>query len=59
MYCVSFRFTVNTRDIYNSCGGAVVKSESPDEMPLHNAAFHQGIHCLPKYPFIGIEYETG
>ena len=22
-------------------------SEDPDEM-LHNAAFHQGLHCLPK-----------
>ena len=23
-------------------------SVNPDEM-LHNAAFHQGLHCLPKY----------
>ena len=22
----------------------------PDEMP-HYAAFHLGLHCLPKYPF--------
>ena len=22
-------------------------SEDPDEMP-HNAAFHQGLHCLPR-----------
>ena len=25
----------------------------------HNAAFHQGIHCLPKDPSVGIQYETG
>ena len=25
-------------------------SENPDEM-LHYAAFHQGLHCLPKYAF--------
>ena len=24
----------------------------PDEMP-HNAAFHLGLHCLPKYSFRG------
>ena len=25
-------------------------SAGPDEMP-HDVAFHQGHHCLPKYPF--------
>ena len=25
-------------------------SADPDEM-LHNAAFHLGFHCLPKYPY--------
>ena len=25
-------------------------SANPDEMQ-HYAAFHQGLHCLPKYPF--------
>ena len=27
-------------------------SADPDEM-LHYAAFHLGLHCLPKYPFRG------
>ena len=30
-------------------------SADPDEMP-HDAAFHQGLHCLPKYPFRGFWY---
>ena len=28
--------------------GTFTKSEDPDEM-LHNAAFHQGLHCLLRY----------
>ena len=32
-------------------------SADPDEMQ-HDAAFHLGIHCLPKYPFKGFhEYK--
>ena len=27
----------------------IANSEDPDEM-LHDAAFHLGLHCLPKYP---------
>ena len=27
--------------------GTLAKCEDPDEMP-HNAAFHQGLHCLPR-----------
>ena len=34
------------------------KSADPDEM-LHDAAFHLGLHCLPKYPFRGIQYAKG
>ena len=30
----------------------------PNEMP-HNAAFHLGLHCLPKYPFRGFQYTKG
>ena len=26
----------------------------PDEMQ-HDAAFHQGLHCMPKYSFMGIQ----
>ena len=33
-------------------------SEDPDEMP-HKAAFHQGLHCLPKYLFTSIGNEKG
>ena len=28
----------------------LANSADPDEM-LHNVAFHQGLRCLPKYPF--------
>ena len=28
----------------------LANSADPDEMP-HYAAFHLGLHCLPKYPF--------
>ena len=31
----------------------LTNSADPDEM-LHNAAFHLGLHCLPKYPFKGL-----
>ena len=31
----------------------MVNSADPDEM-LHYAAFHRGLHCLPKYPFAAI-----
>ena len=27
--------------------GTLANSEDPDEMP-HNAAFHHGLHCLPR-----------
>ena len=30
----------------------------PDEMQ-HYAAFHLGLHCLPKHPFRGIPYRKG
>ena len=33
-------------------------SADPDEM-LHYAAFHLGLHCLPKYLFTGIQNEKG
>ena len=30
----------------------LANSSDTDEMP-HHAAFHLGLHCLPKYPFMG------
>ena len=36
----------------------LANSANPDEMP-HYAAFHQGLHCLPKYLFTGIHNEKG
>ena len=33
----------------------LANSEDPDEMQ-HNAAFHQGLHCLPMYLFRGLPY---
>ena len=32
----------------------LANSADPDEMP-HYAAFHLGLHCLPKYPFEGFQ----
>ena len=34
------------------------KSVDPDEMQ-HYAAFHLGLHCLPKYPFWGFPVYNG
>ena len=31
----------------------LANSTDPDEMQ-HYAAFYLGLHCLPKYPFIGV-----
>ena len=36
----------------------LANSADPDEM-LPNAAFHQGLHGLPKYLFTGIQNEKG
>ena len=36
----------------------LAKSAGPDEM-LHFAAFHLGLHYLPKYPFRGFRYTKG
>ena len=33
-------------------------SADPDEM-LHYAAFHEGLHCLSKYPFRGFPFSKG
>ena len=33
-------------------------SADPDEMPQF-VAFHQGLHCLPKYPFRGSQSTEG
>ena len=37
---------------------ALVNSVDPDEMP-HLAAFHLGLHCLPKYPFRAFQVSKG
>ena len=34
----------------------LANSADPDEI-LHNATFHLGLHCLPKYLFTGIQNE--
>ena len=36
----------------------LANSVDPDEMQ-HYAAFHLGLHCLPKYPFRGFQYTKG
>ena len=40
------------------CISFVANSADPDEM-LRSAAFHQGLHCLPKYPLMGIQTTNG
>ena len=34
----------------------IANSADPDEMPP-SVAFHLCLHCLPKYPFTGIQHE--
>ena len=36
----------------------LANSADPDEMQ-HYAAFHLGLHCLPKYPFKVFTYTKG
>ena len=36
----------------------VVNSVDPDEMPRYTA-FHLGLHCFPRYPFSGFQYNKG
>ena len=36
----------------------LANSADPDEMQ-HYAAFHLGLHCLPKYLFRGFQYTQG
>ena len=36
----------------------LANSANPDEMQ-HNAVFHLGFHCLPKYLFRGFQYTKG
>ena len=35
----------------------LVNSAEPDKMPP-SVAFYQGLHCLPKYPFMGIQLNS-
>ena len=36
----------------------LTNSADPDEMQ-HYAAFHLGLHCLPKYPFMRFQFTKG
>ena len=36
----------------------LANTADPDEMQ-HYAAFHLGLHCLPKYHFKGCQYTKG
>ena len=36
----------------------LANSADPDEMQ-HYAAFHLGLHCLPKYPLSGFQHTKG
>ena len=39
-------------------GLTLTNSADPNEMPLF-AAFHLGLHCLPKYIFKSLQYTKG
>ena len=59
--CTQFVLSLATSSIYKLCCIFVpeelfilANSEDPDEMP-HNAAFHQGPHCLLRYLLAGIQ----
>ena len=47
-------------DVFLSLNAVLILANSadPDEMQ-HLAAFHLGLHCLPKYPFRGFQYTKG
>ena len=49
-----------TEDIFQSLKIILILAHStdPDEM-LHLAAFHLGLHCLPKHPFTAFQYTNG
>ena len=38
---------------------SLANNAGPDEMQHYNAAFHLGLHCLPKYLFMGFRYTKG
>ena len=44
---ISYSFTVNPCHSGHLQTGTLANSEDTDEMP-HNAAFHQGLHCLQR-----------
>ena len=52
MYCYKDNFLANSVDILANSVDILANNVDPDEMP-QNVAFHQGLHCLPKYPFMG------
>ena len=47
-------------DVFQSLKIVFIQANSadPDEMPPY-AAFHLGLHCLPKYLFTGMQNEKG
>ena len=47
-------------DVFLSLKSVLILANSadPDEMQ-HYAAFHLGLRCLPKYPFMGFPYAKG
>ena len=58
--CLEFgsSYRINQRFVAgNPLTGTLANSEDPDEMP-HNAAFHQGLHCLLLINLIIIERNT-
>ena len=58
--CSLCTLRVTDYDVFLSLKDVLIieTSADPDEMQ-HYAAFHQGLHSLPKYPFMGFPAYKG
>ena len=52
------KYTCSIFFLYLKIVFIIANSADPDEMQ-HDAAFHLGLHCLPKYPSRGFQYKKG
>ena len=55
---LSYNFTYNIPFLSLKFECVLANSLDPDKMP-HDAAFHLGLHCLPKYAFRNYLYTKG
>ena len=60
MYLKGSKVEFLNYDVFLSLMVALILANSADSDELqHYAAFHLGLHCLPKYPFRGFQYTKG